>query len=208
MNNKVYEYSSILIEKKDFVIKLNISDKSEISFEQKKLFNALLNFGYVPTNEGNLKLTDRQLVDFWEYSKTSVLKDFSVQNYYALLNIAQLYDSQVPTIKETETFLSDSYQMTVAWINDSSTGKMATNPKAYKRDGLEIFNFEDDKLGSIYPEYFSFYEMVDEANNNWKSWNKTERYNFLEQIDNLSQKRKIILPNSLVQTLEYIRTNH
>ena len=52
---------------------------------------------------------------------------------------------------------------------------MQSAPKAYKQNGLELYNFEDEKVGSIYPEYFYLYEIIDEANTKWKNWTKTAR---------------------------------
>ena len=75
---------------------------------------------------------------------------------------------------------------------------MKSAPKAFKRDGLEIFNFEGEKLGSIYPEYFKLYEIIDNANTNWKSWTKTERYNFLDELVGLN-------PNTLKMFWVYIK---
>ena len=81
---------------------------------------------------------------------------------------------------------------------------MKSAPKAFKRDGLEIFNFEGEKLGSIYPEYFKLYEIIDNANTNWKSWTKTERYNFLDELVNLSKERKFIMTKEMLQAHEHI----
>ena len=201
MNYKIYEFPELLVKKVENSFFLEIPEKSDVSFEQKKLFNSILNFGYVPFEEGIFKITDKEIIDFWKYANFSLLKifgeDFPLEKYFSFLRIAPPYTSQIPTIKEKETFISDSYQMTVAWVNDTETGKMASSPKAYKRDGLEIFNFEDEKIGSIFPEYFELYEIVDEANNSWKNWNKKERYDFAEKLKSLAEKRKIIIPDSL-----------
>lgn len=207
MSHKIYEFKEIHIQKEENSFNLSRESIKRLSFEQRKLFTMIIKFGYIPFSEGILKLSDKQIVDFWNYAQCSVLKDMSLSDYYNLLSLAPLYENQIPTIKEKETYNSDSYQMTVAWINDTSTGKMATAPKAYRVEGLELFNFEDEKIGSLYPEYFKFYELVENANENWKSWTKTERYSFLENIEAISKKRKILLPNSLVQTLEYIKSN-
>ena len=207
MNHKTYEFAQVSIQKKKTSFCLKPESSQKLSSEQRKLFATILNFGYIPISEGTLNLSDKQIVDFWNYAHSSVLKNMSLPDYYSLLSIAPLYENQIPTIKEKETYTSDSYQMTIAWINDTSTGKMATAPKAYRVEGLELFNFEEEKIGSLFPEYFEFYAFVENANKNWRSWTKTERYSFLEKVEALSKKRKILLPNTLIQTLEYIKSN-
>lgn len=207
MKHRTYEYPNVYVKRQNKFLILDVSENSGISFEQKKMFCAILNFGDIPFAEGVFKLTDSQIVEFWKYSKTSVFKNINIEKFYLLLNIASPYMSQIPTIKTDGAFFSDSYKMTVTWINDTSTGKMATAPKAYICDGLEVFNFENEKLGSIYPEYFELYKIVDEANISWKNWNKKEKYNFLEKLDALSKIRKIIIPDSLEQSFEYMQKN-
>lgn len=207
MKYKEYSYPSIKVEFYEKRIRLSISDINNVSFEQEKLFSSILNFGYIGLKEGFFVLTDRQILDFWDYANSSVLKNMKLAEYYTILGLHPLYDAQIPTIKEKETFISDSYQMTVAWINDVSTGKMASAPKAYRRNGLEIVNFEDEIIGSLFPEYYRLYELIDEANNKWSGWNKKERYNFLEKVFELNGKRKISIPDSLIQTFEHIKPN-
>ena len=197
----------ILIKRKESSLQLNFSDDGKISFAHKKLFTALFNFGYIPTAEGAFKISDRNIVNFWKHAKSSVLKETELKEYYMLLNLAPLYESQIPTLKESENYNSPSNKLSVVWINDTSTGKMASAPKAYKREGLELFNFDDEKIGSLYPEYFDLYELVDEINLHWEHWTKTERYAALEKIAALSEQRKIVLSKPLEQTLEYIKSN-
>lgn len=204
MNIKTYVFPYTIQKTESALLKLIPDSDNELSFEQFTLLNSILQFGYTSFSEGQFKITDKQLIDFFNYSKTTVLKDFDINKYYGLLGIAETYTKQIPTITEKERFISDSYQMNVAWENDTSTGKMKCAPKAYKRDGLEIYNFEDEKLGSIYPEYFDLYEVIDNANRNWKDWTKTERYSFLDDLVELSKKRKFIISNELLQAHEHI----
>ena len=204
MKSRIYEYTNVYVRKEGELFFLEFEKKSEATFEQHKIFSSILNFGYIPFDEGLFKVSDTQIIDFWNYSKTSVLKNVDIEKFYSLLNIAAPYTSQIPTIKTEGAFFSDSYKMAVAWINDTSTGKMASAPKAYKRDGLELLNFEDETIGSIYPEYFELYELADEANNSWKIWNKSEKLTFLKKIKELSKARKILIPDSLEQSLEYM----
>lgn len=206
MNIKTYVYPYKIQKTENALYKLipDSDNENELLFEQFSLLNSMLQFGYSPFIEGQFKITDKQLIDFFNYSKASVLKDFDINKYYELLGISEIYTKQIPTITEKETFISDSYQMNVAWENDTDTGKMKSAPKSYKRDGLEIYNFEDEKLGSIYPEYYELYEMIDNANHNWKVWTKTERYTFLDNLVELSNRRKFIISNELLQAHKHI----
>ncbi len=206
MNIKTYVYPYKIQKTENALYKLipDSDNENELLFEQFSLLNSMLQFGYSPFTEGQFKITDKQLIDFFNYSKASVLKDFDINKYYELLGISEIYTKQIPTITEKETFISDSYQMNVAWENDTDTGKMKSAPKSYKRDGLEIYNFEDEKLGSIYPEYYELYEMIDNANHNWKAWTKTERYTFLDNLVELSNRRKFIISNELLQAHKHI----
>ena len=206
MNIKTYVYPYKIQKTENALYKLipDSDNENELLFEQFSLLNSMLQFGYSPFTEGQFKITDKQLIDFFNYSKASVLKDFDINKYYELLGISEIYTKQIPTITEKETFISDSYQMNVAWENDTDTGKMKSAPKSYKRDGLEIYNFEDEKLGSIYPEYYELYEMIDNANHNWKTWTKTERYTFLDNLVELSNRRKFIISNELLQAHKHI----
>ena len=206
MNSKPYVYPCRIErnESNSFILITEEQIDSNLTFEQIELFNSMINFGYIPFSEGPFKITDKQIIDFYNYSKASVLKEMSINSYYSILGLSEPYIRQIPTITEKETFISDSYQMTVAWENDTSSGKMKSAPKAFKRDGLEIFNFEGEKLGSIYPEYFKLYEIIDNANTNWKSWTKTERYNFLDELVNLSKERKFIMTKEMLQAHEHI----
>ena len=206
MNSKSYVYPC-RIEKNEsntFILITEEQTDPNLTFEQIELFNSMLNFGYIPFSEGAFKITDKQIIDFYNYSKASVLKEMSINSYYSILGLSEPYIRQIPTITEKETFISDSYQMTVAWENDTSSGKMKSAPKAFKREGLEVLNFEGEKLGSIYPEYFKLYELIDDANTNWKSWTKTERYTFLDELVALSKERKFLMTKEMLQAHEHI----
>ena len=206
MNIKTYFYPYKIQKNENMQLSLipNFENKKDLLFEQFALLNAMLQFGYIQFSEGQFKITDKQIIDFYNYAKTTVLKNIDINKYYALFGISEPYIKQIPTITEKERFISDSYQMNVAWENDTSTGKMKSAPKSYKRDGLEIYNFEDEKLGSIFPEYFELYEIIDNANLNWKVWTKTKRYSFLDTLVELSRKRKFIISDELLQAYEHI----
>lgn len=205
MENKIYEYPDFLVKKNNKKLVLEPKDLSDSSFEQRKLFNSMLNFGYVPFKEGIFRVSDKQIVDFWNFASNSVLSQSDIKEYYQILGLALPYNTQIPTIKETGAFISDSFVMSVAWMNDTSTGKMASAPKAYKRDGLELFNFDEENLGSIYPEYFELYELVDLANSSWKTSTKTERFEFAKKIEKIGSRRKIVLSKSIEQALKYMQ---
>lgn len=200
---KIYHYTYRIQRNDNSQYELISEDKSN-KFEQFMLFNAMLNFGYISFSEGSFQLSDKQIIDFFNYARSSVLHDKSIEEYYSLLKLPVPYTKQIPTILEKEVFVSDSYKMDVSWINDTSSGKMASAPKSYKKDGLELFNFEGESLGSLFPEYYELYELVDTANENWKNWTKTERYASLDRLIELSQKRKIIIPKSLMQAHGHI----
>lgn len=206
MNTKTYVYPYMIQKNENAQLKLipNSENDKGLVFEQLSLLSTMLEFGYIPFSEGQFKITDKQIIEFYNYAKKSVLKNIDISKYYELLGLTKPYTNQIPTITEKERFISDSYQMNVAWENDTSTGKMKCAPKAYKRDGLEIYNFEDEQLGSIYSEYFDLYEVIDNANRNWKDWTKTERYSFLDDLVELSKKRKFIISNELLQAHEHI----
>ena len=89
----------------------------------------------------------------------------------------------------------------MTWINDTSIGKIASSPQSYRRDGLELFGIDDEIKGSLLPEYFHLYEIVDEANTKWPNMTKTEKYNFLVELNLISGKTKFCLPKELASTL-------
>lgn len=206
MNIKTYVYPYTIQKTDNSLFKLipDCDNENELLFEQYTLLNSILQYGYTSFTEGQFKITDKQLIEFFNYSKSTVLKDFDINKYYDLLGISETYTKQIPSITAKETFNSNSLQMNVAWENDTDTGKMKSSPKSYKRDGLEIYNFEDEKLGSIYPEYYELYEIIDNANRKWKDWTQTERYSFIDNLVELSNKRKFLIKDELLQAHEHI----
>lgn len=206
MNIKTYVYPYKIQKTDNSLLKLipDCDNENELLFEQYTLLNSILQYGYTSFTEGQFKITDKQLIEFFNYSKSTVLKDFDINKYYELLGISEIYTKQIPSITAKETFNSNSLQMNVAWENDTDTGKMKSSPKSYKRDGLEIYNFENEKLGSIYPEYYELYEIIDNANRKWKDWTQTERYSFIDNLVELSNKRKFLIKDELLQAHEHI----
>lgn len=206
MNIKTYVYPYKIQKTDNSVFKLipDCDNENELLFEQYTLLNSILQYGYTSFTEGQFKITDKQIIEFFNYSKSTVLKDFDINKYYNLLGISETYTKQIPSITANGTFNSKSLQMNVAWENDTDTSKMKSSPKSYKRDGLEIYNFEDEKLGSIYPEYYELYEIIDNANRKWEDWTQTERYSFIDNLVELSNKRKFLIKDELLQAHEHI----
>ena len=207
MNSKTYVYPCEIEknESNSYILIIDTHSDSKLTFEQIKLFDSMLNFGYIPFTEGSFKITDKQIIDFYNYAKTSVLKEMNINSYYSILGLSEPYIRQIPTIQETENFNTDSNQYKVLWENDTTSGKMKSAPKAYKKDGLELYNFEGEKVGSIFPEYFQLYEMIDIANTKWKNWTKTERYSFLNELVKLSKQRNFLIDSKILQASEHIK---
>lgn len=207
MNIKTYVYPYKIQKTENTLYKL-IPDsdyENELLFEQFSLLNSMLQFGYTTFTEGQFKITDKQLIVFFNYAKDSVLKNININSYYSILGLPEPYKQQLPIIKQTENFNSDSNKFKYLWENDTTSGKMQSAPKAYKQDGLELYNFENEKVGSIYPEYFYLYEIIDEANTKWKNWTKTERYSFLNELVELSKNRKFLIDQPILQASEHIK---
>ncbi len=207
MNIKTYVYPYKIQKTDNSLFKLipDCDNENELLFEQFSLLNSMLQFGYTTFTEGQFKITDKQLIDFFNYAKDSVLKNININSYYSILGLSEPYKRQLPFIQQTENFNSDSNKFKYLWKNDTTSGKMESAPKAYKQDGLELYNFEDEKVGSIYPEYFYLYEIIDEANTKWKNWTKTERYSFLNKLVELSKNRKFLIDQPILQASEHIK---
>src|SRR5574344_1040754 len=98
MEIKTYEYTAFSVRTEGKAFRLEIEDYKKATFEQMKLFNAMINFGYIAFNEGILKLNDKDIVNFWNYAKDSVLKTINLKEYYSILSISEPYSKQIPTI--------------------------------------------------------------------------------------------------------------
>jgi len=180
--------------------KFDLKEVGSCDRNQKILLNAMLNFGETEFEDGMLALTARNIVNFWNYASDTILKDYSVNKYYQLLNLPEPYSEKVPTIKTSGAFHSNDFKMTVCWIA-KDTG-IVSSPIAYEQRGLKLRDLEyQDTIGSIYPEYFELYYMIDRANEHWKEWKNSEKYNFLEELEKHSEKREFILPKNLAELL-------
>lgn len=201
MNYKQYIYRQFSVQKDDILFSLKVNDYKNTRPEQFNIFSLMINFGYIPIDSGELFFTDRQIVDFWNYGKSSVLKNIELNQYYENFGIAPTFTTKIPTLKTSGAFFSEQYNIRVTWINDTSVGKIASSPQSYRRDGLELFGIDDEIKGSLLPEYFHLYEIVDEANTKWPNMTKTEKYNFLVELNLISGKTKFCLPKELASTL-------
>lgn len=194
-----YKFEDFVVIEKDNELILN-TNSTDYIFEQKKLFSCMLNFGYIGFEPGIFSITAKDIVGFWNYAKDSVLKDYSFEKYYSLVNLEKPYTERIPSLKTYGSFHSNDFRMTVVWIKTDSN--MFSAPIAYEQKGLKLKELEfNDTIGSLYPEYFDLYYMIDKANTNWKDWNVKQRYDFLEELETQSKKREIIIPDNLAELL-------
>ena len=95
---------------------------------------------------------------------------------------------------------SNDFAISVRWMNVDSN--MYSEPIAYEQKGLKLKELEyGDTLGSLFPEYFELYYLVDKANTNWSNWGNKEKYEFLEELDNHTKKRSFEISDNLMQLL-------
>lgn len=202
MNYKQYKYEQFTVQRDDSLLfSLKINDYKDTTPEQINLFSLMINFGYTPISSNQLIFTDEQIINFWNYGKSTVLKTIKLNQYYKDLGIAPVFTAKIPTLKTTGAFFSDQYEIIVTWINDVSSGKIASSPQSYKRNGLELFGIDNEIKGSLTPEYFYLYQIVDKVNSNWPKMTKTEKYNFLVELSTISNKTKFLMPPNLASTL-------
>lgn len=180
---------------------LSLSTKSgDCNPEQKILFTAMLNFGYIGFEQGVFSLTARDIVGFWNYAKSAILQDYTVDCYYALLNLGKPYRERIPSLKTDGAFHANDFKMTIVWAKNDA--KIFSAPIAYKQEGLKLKELEfGDTIGILYPEYLDLYYKVDNANTQWKDWGNKEKYEFLEDLETHSIKREIMIPPNLKELL-------
>lgn len=194
-----YVFKNFEIQEQNNTLILKATNE-EYDVEQMKVFTMMLNFGYIGFEPGDFKLTAKDIISFWEYSKTSILKNYSLEKYYSVFGLGKLYTERLPSIKTEGAFHANDFKMTVVWQKTDSN--MFSAPLAYKQEGLKLKELQyGDVLGALYPEYFNFYYLIDRANSNWKNWNLKERYEFLEKLEEHSKLRKIIIPSNLMELL-------
>lgn len=172
----------------------------DYNHESHQLFTAMLNFGYIGFEPGTFSITAKDIINFWNYAKASVLKDFTLEKYYALFNFEKPYKEKIPSIKTESSFHAKDFKMTVVWIKNDSN--MISTPIAYEQKGLKLKELEfGDTIGTLYPEYFDLYYKIDRANTKWQDWGNKERYEFLEELERHTKKREFIIPTNLYELL-------
>lgn len=194
-----YKFDDFSIAENDNEFSL-ITNSNEYNYEQKVLFTMMLNFGYIGFEPGIFSVTAKDIVNFWQYTNQNVLKDYTLEHYYELLNLNQLYTDRIPYLKGEGAFHSNDFAISVRWMNVDSN--MYSEPIAYEQKGLKLKELEyGDTLGSLFPEYFELYYLVDKANTNWSNWGNKEKYEFLEELDNHTKKRSFEISDNLMQLL-------
>ena len=172
----------------------------DYNFEQQMLFSAMLNFGYIGCEPGVFSVTAKDIVSFWNYANSTVLSNYSIEKYYSLLKIDTPYQERIPEIKTEGSFHAKDFSLTVTWIKTDSN--MYSAPIALEQKGLKLKELQyGDVIGSLFPEYLDLYYKVDKANSNWKKWGNKEKYEFLEELEEHSKKRELIIPNNLKELL-------
>lgn len=194
-----YKFGNYFIVESEQELSLTVKS-NDYKPEQKILFTRMLNFGYIGFEPGVFSVTAKDIISFWNYAKDSVLKDCTLEKYYALFNFEKLYQEKIPSIKTESSFHAKDFKMTIVWIKNDSN--MISAPIAYEQKGLKLKELEfGDTLGTLYPEYFDLYYKIDRANSKWKDWGNKEKYEFLEELETHSAKRKIIIPTNLKELL-------
>ncbi len=194
-----YPFKNFNIEEKNnsLILKPVVED---YDIEQQKLFTLMLNFGYIGFEPGIFGVNSKEIISFWDYSKNTILKNYSLEQYYSILGLGNIYTERIPGIKTDGAFHANDFRMTVVWIKTDSN--MVSSPIAYEQKGLKLKELEfGDILGVLYPEYFNLYYMIDNANSNWKEWTQKDRYDFLEKLEAHSKLREIIIPANLKELL-------
>lgn len=172
----------------------------DYDLNQRKLFSIMLNLGYIGFEPGVFTISAKEIVNFWEHAKNSVLNSYSLEEYYGILGFEMPYQDRIPSIKTDGSFHAKDFKMTVVWEKVDSN--MKSTSIAYKQNGLRLLELDfNDTIGTLYPEYFELYYMIDKANSNWKDWSLKQKYDFLEELELHSQKRRIIIPKNLAELL-------
>lgn len=194
-----YKFEDFLLIEHNDGLALEIVNQN-YNHERHHLFTIMLNFGYVGFESGVFSITAKDIYNFWNYAKDSVLKDSTLEEYYALFNFEKLYRERIPSIKTESSFHAKDFRMTVVWIKNDSN--MVSSPIAYEQKGLKLKELEyGDTLGTLYPEYFDLYYKIDRANSEWKDWGNKEKYAFLEELELHSKKREFVIPINLSELL-------
>ena len=170
----------------------------------------MLNCPSLDFETGDFSLTDEQILLYWKTVSETLGDDYSAEEYLSVLGLPAPYAQKTPYIKTEGAFASERYKLKVVFCG-SITKMGAVNPKAYRQDGFELLDFDGKVLGSLYPEYYELFSLVESANANWKNYSQAERYAFVDSVKKLSPKRKIFLPaffkETEIETPEKIKPN-
>ncbi len=210
MNHKTYTFENYIIETDSFGKNLVVKDFSKIKdIGQKILFQQMLNNPEMDFQNGVFTLSDEQILTFWKFCKQEI-EDYTGEEYLKALGLSSPYTQKVPYIKTEGAFSSENYKLKIVFC-DGITKIGAINPKAYKQEGLELLDFNGIVLGSLYPEFYELFCLVEEANQNWKVYTQSERYDFINAVKKLSESRKIFLPiffeETEIEKVEKIKPN-
>lgn len=177
-----------------------IPNKKNYDFDKRILFTSMLNFGYIGFEPGMFSVTAKDIVNFWEYGQATILKDYTLETYYSILDMDKIYTDRIPSIGTEGSFHSNTFRFSVLWTKIDTN--MFSAPLEYEQRGLKLKELEyGDVLGSLYPEYFELYYKIDKANSKWKDWGNKEKYDFLEELEKHSQKRQFDIPINLRELL-------
>lgn len=201
MECKYYKYDQYSVIKDDLLYSLNINDYQKSSPEQINLFTLMINSGYTPIISEQISFSDEQIVNFWNYAKDSFLTSMQINQYYSLLALAPILTSRIPTLKMTGAFYSPDVVFSVLWKTQQSSGMIKSVSPRYLLKGLELFSSDDELKGSLAPEYFNLYKLVDKANKNWHKMTKSEKYNYLVELRTISENTRFEMPSELISTL-------
>ena len=199
MNHKTYTFENYIIENDSFGKNLIVKDFSKINnINQKILFQQMLNHPEMNLETGVFSLTDEQILLFWKSYKQEIV-DYSSEEYFEALEFSSPYNKKIPYIKTEGAFSSENYKLKVVFC-DGITKIGPLNPKAYQQEGVELLDFNGTSLGSLYPEFYELFYLVDVANQNWKNYTQNDRYDFIASVKKLSESRKILLPDFFEET--------
>ena len=191
---KTYFFENYSIETDSFGQTLVIKDYSKVNIGQKLLFQQMLSNPILHFENGPFSLTDSQILEYWKSCKNSIGEDYTSEEYFESLELNKPYTDKFPYIKTEGAFASKTYKMKVIFC-DKLTKIGPINPKAYKKDGFELLDFDENILGSLYPEYVELFNCVDEANQKWSFYSQAERYSFIDKVKKLSETKQIFLPD-------------
>lgn len=194
-----YKFNEFIISENSNGLSLTAASDN-YDFKRRCLFSSMLNFGYISFKPGIFSITAKDIIGFWEYAKSSVLKDYTIEAYYSLLNIAAPFTERIPCIKTEGSFHANDFTLSITWIKTDS--KMYSAPIALEQKGLKLKDQEyGDVLGALYPEYLELYYKIDNANFKWAEWGNKEKYYFLEELEEHSKKRNFDIPKNLMELL-------